>query len=95
MLSLCKLPYLRPSVVARFKERVIAIDYPLKEYELCEGDCVEVTATTDMIQNQVGVEKDGELIVHLTSALLPRTLSNDLVWATVVEIHIGRGFHVR
>lgn len=81
--------------MARFKERVIAIDYPLKEYELCEGDCVDVTTTTSMIQNRVGVEKDGELVVHFTSTLPPRPLSNDLVWATVVEIHIGRDFHVR
>ena len=81
--------------MVRFKERVIAVDYPLKECELCEGDCVEVTTTTGIIQNRVGVKKDGELVAHLTSTLLPRTLSNDLVWVTVVEFHIGRDFHVR
>ena len=59
---------------------MIAVDYPLKECELCEGDCVEVTTTTGIIQNRVGVKKDGELVAHLTSTLLPRTLSNDLVW---------------
>ncbi len=95
MLSLCKLPYLRSSIVVRFKERVIAVDYPLKEYELCEGDCVEVTTTTGMIQNQVSVEEDGEVVVHFTNVLPPRPLFNDLVWATVVEFHIGRDFHVR
>ena len=81
--------------MVRFKERVIAVDYLLKEYELCEGDCVEVTTTTGMIQNRVGVKKDGELVAHLTSTLLPRTLSNDLVWVTVVEIHVGTGECVR
>ena len=56
---------------------------------------MEVTTTTGMIQNQVSVEEDGEVVVHFTNVLPPRPLFNDLVWATVVEFHIGRDFHVR
>lgn len=74
---------------------MIAVDYPLKECELCEGDCVEVTTTTGIIQNRVGVKEDGEVVVHLTSTLPPRPLFNDLVWATVVEFHVGTGECVR
>ena len=69
--------------------------FSLDSLGLREGDCVEVTTTTGMIQNQVSVEEDGEVVVHFTNVLPPRPLFNDLVWATVVEFHIGRDFHVR
>ena len=76
---------------------MIAVDYLLKEYELCEGDCVEVTTTTGMIQNQVSVEEDGEVVVCLSTKdyWSNAYCSNELAWVTVARIHVGTGECVR
>ena len=73
------------------------VHFTLEGLGLREGDCVEVTATTDMIQNQMGVEEDGEVVVCLSTKdyWSNAYYSNELAWVTVARIHVGTGEGVR
>ena len=97
MLSLCKLPYPTHGITLPSLSGGHVFHYTLEELGLCEGDCVEVTATTDRVQNKVGVEENGELVAYLPvkDCWWSAYYSNELAWVTVVRIHVGTGECVR
>lgn len=97
MLSLCKLPYPTHGITLPSLSGGHVFHYTLEELGLCEGDCVEVTATTDRVQNKVGVEEDGEVVVCLSAKdyWSNAYYSNELAWVTVARIHVGTGECVR